>query len=99
MRQQRMHRILQEQLNPVLLQIEDESHMHAGNRQETHFKVLVVSTIFESQSRVQRQRAVQALLAEEFTSGLHALSLRCLTPDEARAQVPEFKSPLCHSKR
>ncbi len=50
-----------------------------------HFEALIVSTVFAGLSRVQRQQRVNALLREHFeTETLHALSMRCLTPEEFR---------------
>lgn len=49
-----------------------------------HFEAVIVSPIFAGLSRVQRQQRVNAVLREHFESEvLHALSMRCLTPDEA----------------
>jgi len=73
---------------PAQIAIEDDSHKHAhhaGARAEgqTHYTVRVVSPAFAGQSRIARSRAVHAALAAEFGSGLHALSLKLLTPEEA----------------
>jgi len=52
-----------------------------------HFEALIVSAAFEGLSRVQRQQRVNAVLQEHFKSELlHALSMQCLTPAEARAR-------------
>jgi BolA protein len=72
---------------PIRLEIEDESHRHAGHEGarsggETHFAVTVVSEAFTGQSRVARQRIVYQTLAEELASRVHALSLTTLTPSE-----------------
>lgn len=49
-----------------------------------HFDALIVSPIFVGLSRVQRQQRVNAVLREHFESEvLHALSMQCLTPEEA----------------
>lgn len=49
-----------------------------------HFEALIVSPAFAGLSRVQRQQRVNAVLREHFESELlHALSMRCLTPEEA----------------
>lgn len=49
-----------------------------------HFEALIVSPVFAGLSRVQRQQRVNAVLREHFESELlHALSMRCLTPEEA----------------
>lgn len=50
---------------------------------ESHFNLTVVSGAFTGLGRVQRQRAVNAVLAEELAGPVHALSIRALTPDEA----------------
>ncbi|WP_284155345.1 BolA family protein [Sulfuricystis multivorans] len=48
-----------------------------------HFEAVIVSPVFAGLSRVQRQQRVNAVLREHFeTEALHALSMRCLTPEE-----------------
>ena len=74
-------------LAPAELEIEDESHRHAGHAGhrpggETHFRVRVVSEAFRGESRVARQRRVYGLLAAELEERVHALSLVTLTPEE-----------------
>ena len=50
-----------------------------------HFEALIVSKEFDGMSRVQRQQRVNAMLREHFeTEALHALSMQCLTPVEAK---------------
>lgn len=50
-----------------------------------HFEALIVSPLFVGLSRVQRQQKVNAVLRAHFESeALHALSMRCLTPEEAQ---------------
>ncbi len=88
---QRIEDKLTRGLAPLLLQIEDESHRHAGHAGhrpggETHFRVVVVSAAFEGQGRVARQRLVYQLLAEELAERVHALSLTTLTPQENNQQ-------------
>lgn len=49
-----------------------------------HFEAVIVSKIFDGLTRVQRQQRVNAVLREHFESeALHALSMQCLTPEEA----------------
>ncbi len=83
-----LERKISETLNPETLEIVDESHLHAGHAGarpggDSHFKVLIVADAFDGKSRVDRQRLVNGLLADEFAAGLHALSLTTLTPTEA----------------
>lgn len=68
----------------------DDSHRHAGHagarpEGETHYTVQVVAPGFAGLSRVERGRRVHTALEAEFGTGLHALSLRLLTPEEAAA--------------
>ena len=79
---------LTEALAPDALTIEDESSLHAGHmgarpEGETHFRVRIVSPVFEGVSRVERQRRVYAILADELRDRVHALALVTLTPGEA----------------
>ncbi len=83
-----IERKLTEALAPTRLDIDDESHRHAGHSGarpggDSHFHVRIVSAAFEGKSRIERQRMVNAVLADEFAAGLHALSLVTLTPTEA----------------
>ena len=77
-------------LAPSVLEIEDDSARHAGHAGahedgggETHFNVKIVSSKFEGQSRVARQRMVYELLKDELNERVHALSLITKTPEEA----------------
>lgn len=80
---------LRERFAPARLAIEDESHKHrghVGHREggETHFRVEIVSAVFEGQSRVARQRLVYDALKDELApGGVHALALTTLAPSEA----------------
>jgi BolA family transcriptional regulator, general stress-responsive regulator len=74
-------------LDPILLDVVDESDRHAGHAGAragggTHYRVRVVSARFERQSRVERHRLVYDLLTAEFADGLHALALVAKAPGE-----------------
>lgn len=78
---------LEAAFSPVSLVIEDESHRHAGHagarpEGETHFRVAIVSPAFAGLGRVERQRRVHAVLAEELRTRVHALSLSVSAPGE-----------------
>ena len=83
---------LQAALSPQRLELEDDSWRHAGHHHEggmdakeggeSHFNLLIVSEAFEGQSRVNRQRAINKLLAEELAGPVHALSIKAFTPQE-----------------
>lgn len=87
---ERIERKLREALEPACLEIVDDSHRHEGHAGwapggETHFRVTVVSEAFAGKGRVERQRMVYALLAEELAERVHALQLVTRTPREDAA--------------
>ncbi len=80
---QTINDILVDALAPVHLEILNESSMHnVPANSETHFKIIVVSENFASQSLVQRHRTVNNLLAEQLAGPVHALSMHTHTEKE-----------------
>ena len=94
-RYERIRQTLVNTFAPAALEITDESSRHAGHagrnglapNAETHFAVTMVAEALAGQSRLARQRAVNAALAGEFETGLHALSLTLRTPGENAAAI------------
>ena len=79
---------LETALSPERLEIVDDSESHRGHggyREggESHFNMEIVAAAFAGASRVARQRMVFDALQEELAGPVHALSLRCMAPDEA----------------
>jgi BolA family transcriptional regulator, general stress-responsive regulator len=86
--EQRIRDKLSGGLSPLRLDVINESHLHAGHAGDdgtgqTHFALRIVSDMFAGQSRVGRHRMINDVLAAEFRDGVHALSIKALTPDEA----------------
>ena len=76
---------LTRELDPISLQVNDESHQHAGHsgwreEGETHFRIDVVSPAFAGKTRIERHRIVNAVLAPAFDRGLHALAIDARPP-------------------
>ncbi|MEY2678645.1 MAG: hypothetical protein RLZ00_1337 [Pseudomonadota bacterium] len=75
---------LQERLNPVFLEVLDESAAHAGHVGAndsgfgTHFRVRIQSAVFTGKSRVARHRLVYDALQEFIDLGLHALAIEVI---------------------
>ena len=75
---------LQERLNPVFLEVLDESAAHAGHvgaddsGMGTHFRVRIQSAVFTGKSRVSRHRLVYDALQEYIDQGLHALAIEVI---------------------
>ena len=73
-------------LNPLELEVRDESAMHEGHAEAgngAHFRVRVVSEKFAGLSHLQRHRLVYETVGKPAEMGLHALAVRALSPDEA----------------
>lgn len=80
---------LQLALQPQQLDIEDDSHLHAGHAGAAsgrgHFTVRIVSEAFIGQSLIGRHRLVYAAVEALMQTDIHALSIRALTPQEQDA--------------
>ena len=86
-RRERLIERLTGSLAPTTIDVVDESHRHAGHAGarpggETHYQVEIVSQRFAGMSRIARHRLVHEIVHDEFENGLHALSLKLLTPEE-----------------
>lgn len=86
-----MRRKLNDAFAPTHLVITDDSAKHAGHSGarahqggESHFTVEIATPAFVGKSRLERQRLVYAVLADELKNQVHALALRALAPDEAQ---------------
>ena len=68
------------------LQIEDESHLHAGHAGAAsgggHFKLTIVAPQFTGLSLVARHRAIYAALSRHIPAEIHALTISAFSPDE-----------------
>jgi BolA protein len=81
---------LQAAFAPARLAVTDDSARHKGHagarpEGETHFTVEIVSAAFVGMSRVERQRRIYGVLAEELAGPVHALSLSARAPGEEGA--------------
>lgn len=87
-RVERIRRSLEAGLAPTLLEIEDESHRHAGHAGARdgrgHFRVRIVSAAFAGQTPIARHRAVYAALGEMMQTDIHALAIDARAPEEDR---------------
>jgi BolA protein len=80
-------------LDPLHLEVLDESHMHSRGL-ETHYKAVIVSPVFAGLNAVKRHQTVYASLGE-LMSEVHALALHTYTPEEWAQQGAAPKSPTC----
>ncbi|MCW8109378.1 BolA/IbaG family iron-sulfur metabolism protein [Alteromonas ponticola] len=75
--------VLNEHLQPVRLDVLDESYMHnVPSGAQSHWKVTIVSDAFTGLRLIQRHRRVNELLSEALEGPVHALSLHTFTSEE-----------------
>jgi BolA protein len=80
-----MTQALTERLEPVSMELEDDSAAHAGHagaREGAHFNLRIVSARFAGLPRVARHRLVYDALRPWMAEGVHALAIDARTPDE-----------------
>jgi BolA family transcriptional regulator, general stress-responsive regulator len=72
-------------LAPSRLEVQDDSHLHAGHagaREGRHFSVRIAAEAFRGLPRVRRHRLVYDAVASLMPQGIHALAIDARTPDE-----------------
>lgn len=83
-------------LQPSLLIVANESHMHGGAATESHYNITAVADTFGDLSLVRRHQSVYKLLQQELAAGVHALALHLYTSEEwAQRQQTAPLSPDC----
>lgn len=101
--QQQIQQTLEQQFQPELLDVANESHMHSvPPNSETHFKVVIVTEAFDGMRKVGRHQRIYAALAEQLAGPVHALALHTYTPrewSERQQSAPDSPDCLGGSKR
>ena len=73
-------------LQPVTLDVIDDSHKHAGHDGARdgrgHFTVRIVSPVFAGKAPLARHRAIYAALGEMMQTDIHALAIEAKAPGE-----------------
>ncbi|MDO8448300.1 BolA family transcriptional regulator [Rhodoferax sp.] len=83
---QQLEQRLRETLQPVTLEVVDESFQHNGHAGAngtgfgTHFRVRITSGLFTGKSAVMRHRLVYDALQDFMDQGLHALAIEAQAP-------------------
>ena len=74
-------------LKPTVLDIQDESHLHAGHAGNTgggHYNIVIVSEAFAGLTLIKRHRLVYDTVGDLMKTAIHALSIKAKTPTEYR---------------
>ena len=86
-RVERIEAALRAAFSPQRLEVEDDSHRHAGHAGARdgrgHFNVAIVSEAFAGKPPLARHRAVYAALGDMMQTDIHALAIKAQTPAEA----------------
>jgi len=79
-------RLLKDAFDPESLGVEDESYLHEGHEGARdgrgHFRVLIISAVFEDKSMVERHRLIYRVLGEMMRLDIHALAIDAWSPEE-----------------
>ena len=88
---------LLEALQPSVLEVVDESHMHnVPVGAESHFNVFVVAEAFEGMRMVSQHQAVYRALQAEMAGSIHALALKTMPVSQYTARGGgAAQSPQC----
>ena len=74
------------QLEPISIEIIDESHKHAGHAGSRdgagHYRLQIVTTKFSGKNTIARHRMIYSALGEMMKSEIHALNIQAMTPNE-----------------
>ena len=85
-REQRLRQALETRFAPLQLDIEDQSHLHAGHAGAAgghgHFRIRIVAEAFRGASRMARHRRVYAAVGDLLRTDIHALTIEALAPGE-----------------
>jgi BolA protein len=73
-------------LHPLVLELDDESHLHAGHagarEGRGHYRVRIVSPAFQDLRLMARHQLVYGALGDLMQTDIHALSITALAPGE-----------------
>lgn len=74
------------QLQPLNLEIIDDSHLHAGHEGARsgggHYTLQIVSEAFAGKNTLTRHRMIYSALGEMMKQDIHALNIKACTPQE-----------------
>jgi BolA protein len=83
---EKMRTAFEQTLEPLSVEIEDQSHLHRGHAGarsgKGHFHVKIVAQCFAGLSMIERHRRVYTALGPLMESDIHAVGIEALAPSE-----------------
>ena len=81
---QRIREKLEHAFDPVTLEIEDQSHLHAGHagarEGKGHFQVDIIAHEFAGKTPIKRHRLIYEALGDMLETDIHALTIHASAP-------------------
>ncbi len=74
-------------LEPISLEIQDESAAHTGHKGNTgggHFNIKIVSSHFSQKSQIMRHRLIYQALNDLIPQQIHAISIVAISPNDPK---------------
>ena len=75
-------------LNPISVEIQDDSAQHVGHKGNTgggHFSLKIVSSQFSQKSQIMRHRLIYQALTDLIPQQIHAISILAISPDDPKS--------------
>lgn len=74
-------------LKPHYNEVVNDSNLHSGHQAspgtgDSHFTIKIAATIFDNKTRIEQHKIINELLKDEFSGGLHAVSINILNKKE-----------------
>jgi BolA protein len=82
---EKIRTLLEQAFQPTSLEIEDQSHLHAGHAGardgKGHFQVTIVADAFSGKPLIKRHRLVYDALGDLLETDIHALIINASPPE------------------
>jgi BolA protein len=82
---EKIRTLLEQAFQPTSLEIEDQSHLHAGHAGardgKGHFQVTIVADAFSGKALIKRHRLVYDALGDLLETDIHALIINASPPE------------------
>ena len=86
-RKSKIEKVIKDYFEPYYFSVLDVSEQHRGHQSfregtESHFKIIIVSKIFDNKKKIDRHRMVNKILKDDYSKDLHSITIKALTLEE-----------------